>query len=86
MHADHSRAVDIGPFTANIASIFIYFIIIIFGDVTLVKAAALCCLGGRLSRKALWETLHISLDFNSVDFQCMLEVLGLLLIFMHRGI
>ena len=43
LHADHSRAVDIGPFTANIASIFIYFIFIIFGDVTLVKAAALCC-------------------------------------------
>ena len=29
---------------------------------------------------------HISLDFSSVDFQGMLEVLGLLLIFMHRGI
>ena len=32
------------------------------------------------------NNMHISLDFNSVDFQGMLEVLGLLLIFMHRGI
>ena len=31
-------------------------------------------------------SIHISLDFSSVDFQGMLEVLGLLLIFMHRGI
>ena len=31
-------------------------------------------------------SIHISLDFNSVDVQGMLEVLGLLLIFMHRGI
>ena len=32
------------------------------------------------------NNMHISLDFNGVDFQGMLEVLGLLLIFMHRGI
>ena len=32
------------------------------------------------------HNMHISLDFSSVDFQGMLEVLGLLLIFMHRGI
>ena len=32
------------------------------------------------------NNMHILLDFSSVDFQGMLEVLGLLLIFMHRGI
>ena len=32
------------------------------------------------------HNMHTSLDFSSVDFQGMLEVLGLLLIFMHRGI
>ena len=32
------------------------------------------------------HNMHISLDFSSVDFQGMLEVLGLLLIFRHRGI
>ena len=32
------------------------------------------------------NNMHMSLDFNSLDFQGMLEVLGLLLIFMHRGI
>ena len=32
------------------------------------------------------HNMHTSLDFNSVDFLGMLEVLGLLLIFMHRGI
>ena len=31
------------------------------------------------------HNMHTSLDFNSVDFLGMLEVLGLLLIFMHRG-
>ena len=31
-------------------------------------------------------SIHISLDLTSVDFQGMLEVLGILLIFMHRGI
>ena len=32
------------------------------------------------------ENMHTSLDFNNVDFLGMLEVLRLLLIFMHRGI
>ena len=32
------------------------------------------------------HNMHTSLDFNSVDFLGMLEVLGLQLIFMHRGI
>ena len=31
------------------------------------------------------NNMHISFDFNSLDFLGMLEVLGLLLIFMHRG-
>ena len=31
------------------------------------------------------HNMHTSLDFNSVDFLGMLEVLGLQLIFMHRG-
>ena len=32
------------------------------------------------------HNMHISLDFNSIDFLDMLEGLGLLLIFMHIGI
>ena len=32
------------------------------------------------------NNMNISLDLTSVDFQGMLEVLGLLLISMHRGI
>ena len=32
------------------------------------------------------HNMHTSLDFNNVDFLGMLEGLGLLLIFMHRGI
>ena len=31
------------------------------------------------------HNMHTPLDFNSVDFLDMLEVLGLQLIFMHRG-
>ena len=31
------------------------------------------------------HNMHTPLDFNSVDFLGMLEVLGLQLIFMHRG-
>ena len=37
-------------------------------------------------RVVVLHNMHISLDFSSVDLQGMLEVLGLLLIFMHRGI
>ena len=36
-------------------------------------------------RVVVLHNMHISLDFNSVDFLGMLEVLGLQLIFMHRG-
>ena len=32
------------------------------------------------------HNMHTTLDFNSVDFLGTLEGLGLLLIFMHRGI
>ena len=37
-------------------------------------------------RVFILHNMHTSLDFNNVDFLGMLEGLGLLLIFMHRGI
>ena len=35
-------------------------------------------------RVVVLHNMHTPLDFNSVDFLGMLEVLGLQLIFMHR--